>query len=300
MKQVKCLIILLAMLTLGNKSVVAQNILPQNLEKLRIMEDSMSATIDSMFGAFLPDTHVGYSERLIKQLVKALKIPNSYYYSFPKIKEKLNIISPEDNSFRIFNWSVDWNVIFNRYYGAIQMPGEQLKLYGLSDYTEKIGLGIEDSVLTNGKWLGAIYYKILFTPSQGRRIYTLFGLSTGSPISNKKILEPLVIENDRVVFGAPIFNYPSRNNPRNAVNRFVLEYKKDVHVGLTWDNTKGMIMFDELASQINDPSKRSTYVPTGQYNGLIWGNDMWNFRQNIMQARVLQDGEAPGDEEEKK
>ncbi len=277
----------------------AQEIDPHDLEKMQIMEDSMIVTIDSAYEAYMPDSHIGYSERFIRQLVKTLKIPNSYLFPFNKLKEKINIIYSDDNAFRIFNWGVDMSEIFKRYYGAIQLPQETLKLYGLSDYSEKIGKGVEDSILTGGKWYGAIYYRIMGQEVDGHKIYTLFGLNESNPSSNKKVLDPLVITDSTITFGAPIFGYASRNFPKQRVNRFVLEYKKGVHVGMNWDKEKNVIVFDDLVSQINDPNRRNTFVPSGQYNAFIWNNEMWNFAMNIMPIQELQDGQAPKEEDGK-
>ncbi len=286
-------------LLFASMSTNAQEIQPRDMERLQIMEDSMMITVDSMYTAFLPESHIGYSERFIRQLVKTLKTPNSYLYPFNKLKEKINIIYADDNAFRIFNWGIDFAEIFKRYYGAVQLPQENLKLYGLTDYTEKIGKGAEDSILTGGKWFGAIYYRIMAGEVEGKKIYTLFGLNEGNPLSNKKVLDPLTITDSAIVFGAPIFGYPSRNFPKQRVNRFVLEYKKDVHVGMNWDAERNVIVLDDLASQINDPNRRNTYVPTGQYNAFVWANEMWNYKMNIMPLTELKDGQAPKDEEAK-
>ncbi len=290
--------------TMAQESVAApaptpSSIIPRDMEKLQIMEDSMVVTLDSMNEAFLPDTHLGYSERFIRQLVKTLKIPNSYQYPFNKLKDKINIISPDDNSFRIFNWGVDMSQIFRRYYGAIQLPSTSLRLYGLTDYSEQLTKGAEDSVLTGGKWYGALYYRIMTNEVEGHKIYTLFGFSAGSALSNKKLMDPMTITDNGVVFGAPIFGIGSKNFPKQPIKRFILEYKKGVQVGLNWNEEKQAVVFDDLVSQVNDPNRKYTYVPSGQYNAFIWGNDMWNVRVNIMPIQELQDGQAPTEDDKK-
>ena len=287
------------LLFLAGKTMHAQEITPHDMEKLQIMEDSMVTTVDSMYTAFMPDSHIGYSERLIRQLIKALRIPNSYLYPFDKLKDQINIIYADDRSFRIFNWGVDIAEIYKRYYGAVQLPNEQLKLYGLSDYSEKLGKGAEDSVLTHGKWFGALYYRIMSGDFEGQKVYTLFGFSEGSPLSNKKILDPMIVTDSSITFGAPIFGVGSKNFKGKPINRFILEYKKGVQVSLNWDDEKKMIVFDELTSQVNDPNRKYTYVPSGLYDGFFWNNEMWNYRMNLMPIQELQDGEAPLEDNKK-
>jgi hypothetical protein len=271
----------------------AQSISPEDMDKLHIMEDSMTTTADSMYEAFIPDTHIFYSDRLIRQLVRTLKIPNSYSYPFDKLGKYINIIAPDDKAFRIFNWEVTMSNIMKHYVGAIQMPQSSLKLYPLFDYTEQMGKGAEDSILTNGKWFGALYYNITPIEFQGKKIYTLYGLNTTGAISNKKVLDPLYVDEKGIIFGAPVFGVASTNYPRQRINRFILEYKKDVQATLHWDKDRKMIVFDKLVSQVNDPSRKYTYVPSGQYDGLRWSDDTWNYVRDLVPVQVLQDGQQP-------
>lgn len=296
-KQLGILALAIALST-GTKSY-AQGITPHDMEKLQIMEDSMMITVDSMYEAFIPDTRIGYSERFIRQLVRTLKIPNSYAFPFNKLKEKINMISPDDNSFRIFNWGVTWNELGRRYYGAVQLPQEKLKLFGLIDYSEKLNKGAEDSVLTNGKWFGAIYYNVITTEAEGHKVYNLFGFSGASALSNKKVIDPLTITDSTITFGAPVFGIGSKNFPKQRINRFILEYKKGVQVSMNYDKEKQVIIFDNLTSQVNDPTRKFTYVPSGQYDGFRWNNEMWNYLNNLIPVTELKDGQAPNDEEGK-
>jgi hypothetical protein len=287
----KIVFILLAVL-LGCKAS-AQTVAPQDIDKFQIMEDSMLLTSDSMYNAFIPDTRVMYAERFVRQLVRALKIPGSYYYHFDKIKDRVNIIYADDSAFRMFNWVIEPSAILKHYYGAIQMPGERLKLYGLRDYAEEMEKGAEDSILTDGKWFGAIYYRIMAHEVEGQKVYTLFGLNSSSMISNRKVLDALTFTGNGVVFGAPIFGIASENFPNSRVNRFILEYKKDVQVSMNWDPERQVIMFDKLVSQVNDPNRKYTYVPSGQYDALKWENEMWNYHRDVIPVTILKDGEAP-------
>src|ERR1700761_4979843 len=177
-RQIFAVITCLFSLQAGTKLYAQQDqITPESLEKLHIMEDSMMITVDSMYTAFIPDTHTYYSEIFAKQLVRTLKIPNSFYYHFDKLKDKISIIYPDGNEFRIFNWSIAPSPVTRRYYGAIQMPSEQLKLWGLIDYTTELGKYAEDSILKDHKWYGALYYKILTREVDGKKVFTMFGLN---------------------------------------------------------------------------------------------------------------------------
>ncbi len=266
----------------------------EDLEKFHIMEDSMLLNIDSMYTAIIPDTRLFYCEKFVHQLVRTLKIPNSYYYAFGKIEKKISIMYPDDKSFRIFNWQIVPTDVTRRYYGAIQMEGEELKLYPLVDYTTELGKTAADSVLTNGKWFGALYYRIITHEVSGKPVYTLFGLNASNPISNKKVMDPMSITPDGPVFGAAIFNMTGDKDLKfGSIYRFIMEYKKEVQASMNWDDDLKTVFFDKLVSQANDPNRKYTFVPSGEYDGFKWDNEQWNYITNLIPIQNLKDGEAP-------
>jgi hypothetical protein len=268
-------------------------LLAQDKMQMAAMEDSLLVIADSMYNAFIPDDRLEYNEKFVKHLVRALKVKDSYAYPFAKLQEKINIIAPDDKSFRIFNWAIAPTDLTRRYYGAIQMASEDLKLYPLIDYTANLGKGLEDSILNNQKWFGALYYRIIPHEVDGNTIYTLLGLNAASAISNKKVMEPLTFTPKGPVFGASIFNVRSQTNPNARINRFVIEYKKAVQASMNWDADMNAIVFDKLVSDVNDPNRKYTYVPSGEYDGFRWLNDNWNYMTNLIPIDARKDGEAP-------
>ena len=262
-------------------------------QQLAIMEDSLVNTADSMYNAFIPDERAIYNEQFVRQLVRALKIKGSYDHPFTKLQQKINIIYPEDKAFRIFNWALAPTDNTRRYYGAMQMPGDALKLYPLVDYSANLNKGAEDSILSNGKWFGALYYRIIPHEVAGQTVYTMFGLNASSAISNKKIMDPMMLKGTGPVFGAPIFNVRSQTMPTERINRFVMEYKKEVQASLNWDAEMNAVYFDKLVSSVNDPNRKYTYVPSGQYDGFRWLNDQWTYMQDLIPIDPLTDGKAP-------
>lgn len=295
--QMRKITVLLAgwLLLCHHGQAIAQEISPQDMEKFKKMEDSLVVTADSMFNAFIPDARPAYSERFARQLVRTLRIPNSYFYKFDTLQKVVNIIYADDNTFRIFNWGIEPTLTTMHYYGAIQMAQPTLKLIGLNDYSAQFEGSLEDSVLPASRWFGALYYRIMSQEVQGQKYYTLFGLNSGSMLSNRKVLDPLYFTSSGVAFGAPIFGVASKANQQEPIKRFVLEYKKDVTASMNWDAEHHMIVFDKLTSVTNDPTRRYTYVPSGQYDGFFWANGMWNYKRDLMQVTILKDGDAPNE-----
>jgi len=279
----------------GIDATAQDKISAENKERFKIMEDSMVLYADSMYVAIIPDTRLYYCEKFVKQLVRTLKLPNSFYYPFDSLGKVISIMYPEDKSFRMFNWQIIPSDVNRRYYAAVQLPTEELKLYPLIDYTAELGKYAEDSVLTGGKWFGALYYRIMSHTVAGKTVYTMFGLNASSPISNKKVMDPMVIDQDGLTFGAPIFNMSANNEPRSRKPmRFIIEYKKGVQASMNWDNEMQLVFFDKLVSQNNDPNRKYTYVPSGEYDGFKWDNENWKYVCNLIPVQNLKDGEAPG------
>lgn len=272
----------------------AQSITKDDLATLQRIEDSLLVTADSMYNAPIPDDRVDYAQQFARQLVRALKIPNSYTYGFDKLAASINVLSPDDKQWRIFNWTIAPEAGTRRYYGAIQMKSEQLKLFGLADVSSPVMKGLEDSVFTGGHWLGALYYRVISQEVDGQTLYTLFGVNASSGISSKKFLDPMRITDSGPVFGATIFDRGSETSPGKPVQRFILEYKKDVQVSMNWSDEFKAITFDHLESETNDPARKYTYVPSGQVDGFRWSNG-WHYVQNLVPAQNLGDGSAPND-----
>jgi hypothetical protein len=223
-------------------------------------------------------------------------VPGSASYPFKKLETKIHIIYPEDKSFRIFNWMIAPAENVRRYYGAIQMNSDAPKYFPLRDNTDKMEKGVETATLNSDQWYGCEIYKILTQNIQGQKVYLLFGFNSDGPSSNKKIVDVLNLEGPTPVLGAPIFMVPDLKGQRLVQqNRVILEYKKAAQVYLNYDSDKKMIVFSRLASEITDPNRKNTYIPTGQMDGLRFENDMFVFVKDAIPVLKLQDGQAPID-----
>ena len=53
-----------------------------------------------------------------------------------------------------------------------------------------------------------------------------------------------------------------------------------------------MILFDHLVSETNEPGKRYTLIPDGDYEGFKWTNGQWLHIDKVFDFK-LKDGEAP-------
>lgn len=245
----------------------------------------------------------------IPRLVKALKKPNSFNYPFENLASISKVYAP-DSTFRILTWAIpegDKNVgiLGNdtgmmpsdalsddqnfRYYGAIQMNTDSLKLFPLIDRSDKIP-NQEDVTVDNENWIGCVYYNLVVTEFQNHRYYNLFGWDGKSQMSDRKIVDVMQFESGKPVFGAPIFEV--RKDTVLAVkNRFILEYKENSGVSVNYSPDINAIVYDYIAPQtVESKGAFGTYIPDGTYDGLIFENGMWNYYNKIYdQLGISQD-----------
>lgn len=250
----------------------------QQIKQIQQLENGLKPFADSIVngGDWLARFHADGS--LTKGLVQALKIQNSFYYSFDSLKTISQLYAP-DSSFKIFTWQVMKDFSYYRQKGAIQMRTKDgsLKLFPLfdnSDFTSNPN----DSVRNSQQWIGALYYRIILNKFNNKNYYTLLGSDGNNERSNKKWIDVLWFNEDgEPMFGGDFFSYPATDStkPKQPVARLCIEYKKDAVVRLNYDPTYNAIIFDHLVSAENDLSNKASLVPYGDYEGFRWKNGKW-------------------------
>lgn len=228
-----------------------------------------------------------------RMLVRALKEPHSFSYPFDSLNTISRVYAP-DSSFRIFTWQVIRDEKVFRRHGAIQMNtvDGSLQLFPLLDKTA-VTENITDVVTDNDGWIGAIYYRIILTTYNGKKFYTLLGYDENNFRSTKKRIEVLSFGQDRKpVFGGRFFSFEKDSPLKPVQSRFSIEYKKDGNGSIRYDDEMGIIIYDHLISENNEPAKKYTYVPDGDYEGFKWENGKWVHIEKVFNYK-LQEGQAP-------
>lgn len=268
-----------------------------NKAKLVQLEDSLVVYADSLNKGLIPAERIDFCTTFTTFLKEALAIPGSAYYPFNKLKGKVHILYAEDNSFRVFNWLLAPSDFIRRYYGVIQMIQAEPLYYPMIDFSEELYNKATTSTQPVSEWYGCELYRILTRiDDAGVKRYFLFGFSSNGISSNKKILDVLTFTAEGPVWGAPIFMVPDAKGQRLLQQtRMILEYKKSVQASLNYDEGKQMIVFNRLISEINDYRRKSTFIPSGQTDGLRWEYGKMVYVRDAMPVLKLQDGQAPID-----
>ncbi len=270
----KKLLYLLLWILVGATAAQAQRLSTADSALLAKQQDSLKQLADKILNGKTEDVRQQASDQLIPQLVRALRAPYSFRFRFDSL-QSISIQYPQDSSFRIFTWAVENETTFYRHYGAIQMNTKngQLKLFPLfdnSDYT-----GNTDTVTDNKGWYGCLYYKIVQQHFFNTEYYTLFGYDANNVRSTKKLLDMLTFKAGKPTFGGPYFSFAEDTVPKPTRKRFILEYKKEATISLSYNPEMEMIVYDHLISATNEPGKPYTYVPDLDYEGFKWKGGKW-------------------------
>ena len=289
----------LVWLPIGSFSSFAQlrahsaKVLSQDLQSLLAKEDTLKQYAEYLITDSLPEDRMISDSIFTKTLVRALRIPNSFWFAFDSVKGISCRYAP-DSSFRIITWNLQFDDYYCRQRGAIQRKTDNgsLSLFPLRDVSEFTDRP-EDSLRSASQWIGAIYYNIIKTRHQNKDYYTLFGFDPNNARSNIKWLEVLQFNSKgEPVFGGPFFSYEKDSGPAPARHRLSIEFKKGAQVLMDYVADLDMILVDHLISENNDPDSKYTYIPDGDQEGYKWTNGKWLHINKVFTLQ-LQDGQAP-------
>ncbi len=272
----------------------AQRISGTDRKMLIKKEDSLKVYADSMINAERAGKRFLSDSQFVKTLVRALKIPQSFFYRFDSLPT-VSRLYPPDSSFRIFTWQLKKDEYMYYQKGAIQMktPDGSLKLFPLFDASMFTGKP-QDSVRTKRNWIGAIYYRIIQKEFNGKKYYTLLGFDDYTVSSNRKWMEVLSFdEAGEPVFGGPVISFKDDTaKVKPVLNRFSIEYKKEARTQFNYNPEMDMIIYDHLISESEEPNRKETYIPDGDFEGFRWENGQWVHVDKVFNFK-LKEGEVP-------
>jgi hypothetical protein len=271
----KLIISLVIFCMVGIIGVNAQRIAPQDLKGLRLREDSMKKYALKIIRDSLSVDRLKADSIFTRMFVRALKTPHSMQYPFDSLIT-ISKLCPPDSSFRIYTWQLVINEGVTRQHGAIQMRTDDgsLKLFPLIDKSD-ITKNMSDTIGNNKGWMGAVYYKIIPKKSGLATYYTLLGYDENRSLSTKKMIEVLTFSNDEPVFGNRIFSFEEDSVFKSARSRYIMEFKKGSGARLQYDPEMDMIIVEHLVSETNEPEKKWTYIPDGDYEAFKWKSGKW-------------------------
>ena len=271
-----------------------QQLTPAEIKQFKIKQDSLKKFAFEIVNGKDAAVRFRSDSNFTRILVRSLLLKNSFRFQFDSLKTISRIYSP-DSLFRIFTWQVVRDDDYCRQRGFIQMKTNDgtlkfIPLRDVSEFTE----ADTDTIANAGGWIGAVYYRIIQKEFQNKQYYTLLGYDENNSKTTKKWMDVMWFdEKNMPMFGMPAaFSYAKDTVSRPDVNRFLLEYKKDARARVQFDEELDMILLDHLVSESNEPNKKSTLIPDGDYEGFQWKNGQWLHVDKVFDYK-LKDGEAP-------
>jgi hypothetical protein len=271
----------------------AQTILPEDLKKLQLIDDSLGDYGSKILDEPQPVNRLKADSMFTRTLVRALRVPNSFYFSFDSM-QTAPVVYPDDSTFRIITWHYTLNDADYHQRGVIQMktPDGSLKIFPLYDYSDSTENPL-DSIRTPHNWIGAVYYRIIQKTANGQPVYTLLGYDENNNRTTRKWMENLSFNKN----GEPRFGgaFPEGGDSAAAPvmhHRFMMEYKKQSSAKLNYDPEEDLIIMDHLVSENNHPEDKSTMVPGGDYEAFKWIGGRW-VNDPKLYTQMLGDGNEP-------
>lgn len=240
------------------------------------------------------------SEEAVDALCDALDEAGSERWRWT-LPRSASVLTSPDGRLRLFTWAVVNDGGEYECFGAVQYYNERSETFEyavLHDKSDDI-MNREESLLSASNWLGAIYQDIIQTTAAERTYYTLLGWNGVDNITDRRIIEPVLMRGGVPQFGAPVFR-----RERN-LRRVVLEYRGDAAVQMAYEEqtvqtvsrervkVKGryrtvektsehkekVIIFDEVEPQIEGMEGLfQYYVPSGLELGYAWVDGKWELR----------------------
>ena len=243
-------------------------------------EDTLKIIAEEIMFAKKESDRVKANDGFTSILKEVLSFEKSFKYPFDSL-QTLSILTPEDKSFRIFNWILRKDNGTYNYYCLVHYHNKKKKKYEIIELIDKSESIRNEALeeLDSKKWYGALYYEVIYLKKSGRKYYTLLGWDGNDGRSTKKIIEPMFFSGkNKIKFGLPIFKLKDKSKPK----RVILECDSKTSFSLRFDKDNERLIFDQLVPIRKDlTGMHEYYIPEGTYNSFEYTNGKWVLKEDI-------------------
>lgn len=274
----------------------------QNRARMLDCQQRLAALFDRISSAPTDNERYLSSEEAVGLLCQALDEQQSERWQW-QLPQTVSVLTSPDGRLRIFSWAVVRDNGEYECFGAVQFYNdhdEEFQYQVLHDKSDDL-VNREESVLDADNWFGAIYQDLIQTTAGDRTVYTLLGWSGVDWLTDRRVVEPVVLRQGVPQFGAAVFR-----RERN-LRRVVVEYRDGAAVQMAYttqtirtvehnrvkvrgtnrhrtvekvkEHKEKMIVFDEVEPQIAGMEGLfQYYVPSGVEVGYAWIDGKWEQR----------------------
>lgn len=261
-------------------------------EDLRTLETEMAGFFDAVRSAKTDTERLAYHDSLRVLTASMLSFPESFTYGFPKLTS-MAVLTSDDGLFRIFNWNIPKDDNTHTYGCFFMWKSERRKTSELhwSELTpiRENGASLVNTYMTPEKWKGALYYEIVTVSQKKDTYYLLLGWDGANGVINRKIIEAVTFNGDKVRLGAPVFKV-DKGSPK----RFIMEYSEEVMASLRYRKSEKRIVFDHLAPRAPGlEGNPAFYGPDLTFDAFVLENGKWVFQQNVEVTMSKEESNRP-------
>ena len=244
---------------------------------LKPLEDSLISCLNNIRAAKFDISRQRANDSFKELLRKTLDEDGVFDYPFDSLQ--ISTIKSPDNSFRFFNWNVENDDYTHNYFCFIMLK-QKRNIYEIIELIDKPSDNdkVENQILFNTNWFGALYYKIIPIKNNGKKAYTLLGWDGNDRFTNHKVIEVMTpTKGNRIKFGAPIFK-----DKRKVKKRVLFKYSNDVQMTLRYQKGKKRIVFDHLAPIYGRlDGQYEYYAPDFSYDSYFLKGNKWIFKEDV-------------------
>ena len=258
-------------------SLFFSNLFSQKDTIIQYREKVLSLYLNKVRNATKDSDKKKLNQEFKDYFLETLYIPDSYNYSFSRLKT-IGIIDSPDKTFRIINWNIQLEDESNLFYCYILKEGNKKKNKVIELINKPPFFEMPNEILQESNWYGALYYKIIPLKKGKKTIYTLLGWRSVGNISQMKIIDIIQINGNHIKLGSPIFK-----NKKEVTKRATFEYSKKATMSLKYEDKYDRIVFDHLSPE--SPSMNGLYeyyIPDMSYDAYVFENDCWNLNEDVI------------------
>jgi hypothetical protein len=251
-----------------------------NLAEIKMLSDSVvRGSTDSLKNSC--------NERLLVLFDSLLNNKETFATNFDSAKS-ISVITSPDNTFRFYQWAMPvYENNTYKYFGFIQTYNSKKKTVQHFKLTEGMfeNKNAVAQQLAASNWYGAIYYTIIPTKVDKKKVYTLLGWRGNNLKTTIKVIDVLSFDNDVPKFGMKLFSAEGKmlqmGSPAKSF-RIIFEYNATASISLKYYKRKKQIVFDHIApSKPSQKGMEEFYGPDFTLDAFIWKKGKWNGKTNI-------------------
>ncbi len=214
-------------------------------------------------------------------------VRNNGKEDFSQLENFKDLHSPDSN-LRIITYFFQKNkdefvlggelMAWNPKYDGKSKDSEKWLAFYSSTLIQKNSKITRDTTYSSSDWPAAWYYKVIQKEDKyGQTYYTLIGWIPKNRISQQKIVDVFYLKNDKLHFGAPIFE---REGKREY--RLLYEYGAQNTMRLSYQEDKDQIIMDHLSPPGAEyHGIYEYYGPDFSYDAFRWEEGRWVYYPDI-------------------